>query len=122
MENKLYRPSNGTEGECFMSEHCFQCIHEKFTHTQNHKDKKCDIMSASLIFDTHEKGYSKEWIYDDNGKPTCTAYKKWDWGNDGDPDDPQNPNTPIPVSPNQLTMPFMVEEIERNTIKQKELV
>jgi len=108
---KKYCPSNGTEGEMFFSEFCYQCIHEKFSHTQKHGDKQCDIMSNSLLYYPSEEGFPKEWIYDENNRPTCTAFKKWDWGNDGDPDDPGNPKYSPPDDPNQLCMPFDIVDI-----------
>lgn len=103
---KKYRPSNGTEGEYFMSEFCYQCIHEN---PNPHCNPKCDIITATMCFDVNEPEYPKEWIYDANNQPTCTKFKKWDWGNDGDPNDPENPLAPIPVSPNQLQMLFNCE-------------
>lgn len=94
-----YRPSNGTEGECFIYYHCRQCIHD---HPDMMHPKKCLILTSTMCFDPTDPEYPKEWIYKD-GKPTCTNYVKWDWGNDGDPDDPDNPKaTPPPPDPNQL--------------------
>jgi len=110
---KKYQPSSGSEGEYFMSCFCEKCIHEKYIHTTNDNDKKCDIWTRSMVYDINEKEYPIEWTYDENGKPTCTAFVKWDWGNDGDPDDPDNPNKPfIPEPPNQLHL-FPLEQIEK---------
>lgn len=106
-EPKKYRPSNGTEGEIFMNNYCDHCIHEKWSHTQCHGDKQCDILSTAFI--TGE--YVPEWIYNENGKPTCTAYQYWNWGNDND--GWNEPEEPIPVSPNQLCLPFIFEELEK---------
>ena len=104
-----YRPSNGTEGECFMEDFCYQCIHEKWSHTQNDADKQCDILSRTLYLGTDDENYPSEWQYDDNDHPTCTAYKHWDWGNDRDG---WNEPPPEPVdAPNQLVMPFILDEI-----------
>lgn len=111
-EEKRYRPSNGTEGEYFMEDFCYNCIHEKWTHTQNDADKKCDILSRTLIYDTEDPEYPEEWQYDDAGNPTCTSHKHWDWGNDRDG---VNEPPPEPVDdPNQLVMPFIVDEICKN--------
>lgn len=106
-----YQPSNGTEGMIFMENHCFQCIHEKFSHTQCHEDKKCDIMSRTMLHDPGDDEYPEEWIYLD-GKPTCTKYQHWDWGGDDPFDDGLNEPPPEPIDdPNQLMFPFMIDEI-----------
>ena len=107
--SKKYRPSNGTEGDYFMSEHCYQCIHDNPDY--NAKSPRCDIMGNAMCMDVNDKDYPIEWTYDENGKPTCTSFKKWDWGNDGDPNDPENPKYVAPDSPNQLVMPFLLDEI-----------
>ncbi|MFA6278444.1 MAG: hypothetical protein WC622_16980 [Pedobacter sp.] len=104
---KRYQPSNGTEGEGFMGEFCDQCMHEKFCHTQNHDDAQCPILNKSLL-----DGDVKEWIYDENDKPTCTSFIKWDWGNDEDGWNEPPYNHPINDPPNQLTMPLgLFEEV-----------
>ncbi len=108
MDERKYRPSNGTEGDGFMSQHCYQCIHDN-PHPDN--DPKCDILTASMCYDLKDPEYPKEWTYGKDGKPTCTKFKKWDWGNDGDPNDPDNPKSPEPYNPNQLVFPFMLDEI-----------
>lgn len=108
-----FRPSNGTEGMMFMDAFCDNCLHEKWSHTHNDHDKKCPILSATMLYDKKEKGYPEEWVYNDEGWPVCTAWHKWDWGNDGDPDDPDNPNYRPPDldNPNQLCLPFLFDEI-----------
>ena len=112
-QGDTYCPSNGTEGDYFMAKFCDRCIHEKFSHTQNHRDKQCDILSRSMIYDRKDKEFPKEWQYGENDNPLCTAWVKWDWKNDGDPDDPDNPKAPPPPpDPNQLCLPFIIEEIE----------
>lgn len=111
---RKYRPSNGTEGMSFIDDFCCNCIHE---HPNPDSKPKCDLLSASFCYDINEPGYPKEWIYDENDKPTCTAFTRWDWNNDGDPNDPENPKAPTPTDPNQLCLPFIIEEIEHKTVK-----
>ena len=105
---KKYRPSNGTEGMWFEDKFCDNCINQN-----PNPDLKpfCEILCNALCYDLSDKEYPSEWTYDVNGKPTCTSFKKWDWGNDGDPNDPENPKYVAPDSPNQLVMPFLLEEI-----------
>ena len=54
-----YYPANGTDGEIFTSEFCDRC----------YKRYGCSILMKSLI------GIEpKQWIYDENDKPTCTSF------------------------------------------------
>lgn len=110
MGAKKYRPSNGTEGEAFVYTHCYHCIHGKYEHTGDVNDSPCDILSRSFFCDINDKDYPEEWVYDDNNRPTCTAWKKWDWGRDDDGNwiEP----TPMPPDdPNQLCLPFIFDEL-----------
>jgi len=79
MEIKKYCPSNGTEGMMFMSQFCDQCEHEKFTHTQDHDDKQCPILSATMVNDPSDPEYPEAWTYDEAGNPTCTEFKQHTW-------------------------------------------
>lgn len=117
MSQRKYRPSNGSEGMWFVETYCSRCIHEKFMHTNDHEDKKCDIFSNTLIFNVNEKGYPEEWIYDDNENPKCTAHGRWDWGRDDDEGGLNEPPPIYPDNPNQLCMPFIFDELN---IKQHE--
>lgn len=110
-----YRPSNGTEGMFFTGKFCDNCIHEKFSHTGNMGDLCCDILSNTMCFDQSDPEYPKEWIYDENGKPTCTAHVFWDWGTDnGEGNGFNEPPPPEPFNPNQLVMPFLTDDILRD--------
>jgi len=57
-----------------------------------------------------DKEYPEEWIYNEHGKPTCTKYVKWDWGKDDDGNWIEPPPPPID-DPNQLCLPFILDEI-----------
>lgn len=105
---KSYRPSNGTEGIWFEEKFCMQCIN---CNPDPNGKKQCEIMMRAFLYDIGDEKYPNEWIYDENDKASCTAWVKWDWGNDGDPDDPDNPKAPIPDDPNQLCLPFILDEI-----------
>lgn len=115
--SKKYRPSNGSEGDHFISTFCMNCIHEN---PNPELKPNCEILTFTMCYDVNEPEYPEEWIYNDQGKPVCSSFKKWDWGNDGDPNDPDNPKAPIPEDPNQLCIPFMIAEIEES-IKQAAL-
>jgi hypothetical protein len=114
---KSYKPLTSTEGERFMSEHCYQCIHENPNQEAN--GPRCDIMTNSMIFCLNDKEYPKEWIYEYN-EPTCTAWVKWDWGRDGDPTDTDNPNHRPPEDPNQLCLPFIFDELNIKQCKKNQ--
>lgn len=105
-----YRPSNGTEGEGFIGKFCERCVHGKYEHTGNVNDSPCQILSASFVFDVEHKDYPNEWIYDESGSATCTAWRKWDWGYD-DETGWNDPPIPEPIDPNQYVLPFIEDEI-----------
>lgn len=103
--NQPYQPSNGTEGMGFIENWCSNCIHEKWMHTQDDDDAKCEVLTATFVDDDFSK-----WFYDDKGSPYCTCFKKWDWGFDDDNDGGFNePPEIIPDDPNQLVLPFIIE-------------
>lgn len=115
---KKYQPSNGTEGMDFIDFHCMNCIN-----CDPNPDGKtqCDILCRTMAHDINDKEYPTEWCYVD-GKPTCTAWVKWDWDEDGDPNDPDNPKAPTPEDPNQLCFPWMLDEIIGEPVKKLETV
>ena len=100
---RKYRPTSGTEGIGFEESFCHQCIHERWVHNQetNREEDKCPIYSKMMLIEVNNPEYPIELTYDENDKPICTNWQKWDWENDGDPDDPCNPNAP---DPNQLNL------------------
>ena len=111
--DKKYRPSNGTEGMSFIESFCDQCIHEKFVHTNNDDDLKCEILSNTMIYDLNDPEYPSEWTYDALDKPCCTKYVFYNWNNDNDDDDRfwTPPKKPDPIPDNQLCFPFALDEI-----------
>lgn len=111
---KKYRPSNGTEGCHFIEKHCMNCLN---CDPNPEGKKQCKILMRTMLYNVDDKRYPSEWVYLDD-KPTCTEYKKWDWGNDGDPDDLDNPKAPIPVAPNQLMLFSVTDEILNKSKKE----
>jgi len=59
-----YRPSNGTEAMLFEERFCDCCS----------KNPDCEIYLNAFLHDTHHRDYPKEWVYDGEGRPTCTAF------------------------------------------------
>lgn len=109
MKGEKYRPSNGTEGEAFTSTYCMNCFH---CDPNPEGEKQCEIMMRTFLYYTNDPEYPKEWIYDENNNPICTAWKKWDWGNDDDEGGRSEPPEPEPDDPNQLCLPFELNAIE----------
>src|SRR5690606_41752956 len=71
---------------------------------------QCMSMSRTMFGSARDREYPEEWTYDEKGVPTRTAFVKWDWGKDDD-DSLNEPVIPPPVPDNQLTMPFIFDEI-----------
>lgn len=61
-----YRPSNGSEGEWFMSRWCDRCVKDT-------NSRPCRILGRTLAFEIGDKHYPREWVQDDDG-PRCTAF------------------------------------------------
>ncbi len=58
-----YRPSNGTEGDIFMSAFCGRC----------QLVGPCEIRLLATALDVDSPDYPVEWTYE-RGQPTCTAF------------------------------------------------
>lgn len=72
---KKYRPSNGTEGLCFMEIFCQRCIHEEYVNTGDPNSKCCGILNRTFLYDVDHPLYPKEWIEKPDGSCECTAFK-----------------------------------------------
>ena len=77
--SEKYRPSNGTEGECFFESWCCHCARDKAMREGEDfdacdDDEECDIIGDTFAYDIDHPKYPKEWIYDVNGVPCCTAF------------------------------------------------
>ena len=71
---KCYRPSNGSEGEMFMEMWCGHCTKDE--EWGGKKGTTCDIIAATMCFDTDDADYPAEWTYDAKGQPCCTAFEE----------------------------------------------
>jgi len=73
---KPYRPSNGSEGDIFMSNFCYKCIHDDMEN-----EDYCHILNRTFVHEPEDEEYPKEWIYNQEGRPICTAFEDQDkWG------------------------------------------
>lgn len=64
---KPYRPSNGADGDWFMSLFCNRCVKDTAAHP-------CSILSRSMTFYETDKRYPRELVEDDENGPQCTAF------------------------------------------------
>lgn len=74
-----YRPSNGTEGECFFSAWCRCCQRDKAMLEGCDVDEcddneRCDIIAATMRFNVEDPDYPGEWQIGKDGQPCCTAF------------------------------------------------
>lgn len=61
-----YRPPNGTEGQWFQAEFCFQCY--------RYRQGLCAILRASLLYLLTDPGYPRELVRSEM-KVKCTAFQ-----------------------------------------------
>lgn len=116
-KGRKYRPSNGTEGDCFIEKYCMNCLH---CDPNPDGDKQCMILCNTMEYDIDDEEYPSEWTYDEDNNPICTKWQKWDWGKYGDPDNPDNPLAPPPpLDPNQLSLfPLHPNETDFEVVKE----
>lgn len=103
MKKGKYQPSNGSEGTWFIDKHCMNCKH---CDPDPCGDKQCDILCATMVYNVNQPEYPEEWTYNDKDEPICTKWSKWNWEEDGNPDDSDNPSYITPFNPNQTTIDF----------------
>ena len=70
-----YRPSNGTEGAAFMNRFCDRCAYYQ-QQSGGFYDCEKGILAQAELFTTDEEEYPDAWIYNEEGWPVCTEYKK----------------------------------------------
>ncbi len=67
-----YRPSNGCEGMDFQNQWCCECV----KYGPPPERPSCDILAASFSYLIGDENYPKEWVYGQDGRPSCTAFEK----------------------------------------------
>ena len=74
---KPYRPSNGTEGVLFYGAWCTDCVHERAVRETGDYGVGCPIYGRALyVCDTSDPAYPAEWIYGEDGQPTCAGFEE----------------------------------------------
>lgn len=69
----LYRPSNGTEGEIFMSRWCHNCAKDNLDVDTG--DGGCEIIADTMALDDDDEDYPRAWRLDAEGVPMCAAFE-----------------------------------------------
>ena len=73
---KPYQPSNGTvEGDDFYCAYCEKCERDA-QYSDDFSELGCQILAATYAYKVDDPNYPKEWVYDKDGYPICTAYTK----------------------------------------------
>ncbi|HRQ59161.1 MAG TPA: hypothetical protein PLN31_17235 [Azoarcus taiwanensis] len=80
---RLYRPSNGTAGEAFITSWCGQCKRDRVCNgtvcaEDAGDDDYCPIVAATFAYDVTHPSYPREWCYNEAGEPVCTAFERTD--------------------------------------------
>lgn len=101
---KRYRPSNGSEGDCFQAAFCERCIRDRLARAPTWDYANgCEILCRSLFFGVNDPHYPKEWVQDDDGSnPRCTAFL----------DEGDNDNSPPQPDPDPLQLVLIADPTE----------
>jgi hypothetical protein len=71
-KDEKYRPSNGNEGEMFMSRWCEHCKAEEGY--ANGTGDSCPILVNVMCYSVDEPEYPSEWRYGPDGQPECASF------------------------------------------------
>lgn len=77
-----YRPSNGTEGDVFMSVFCSRCERDKDFTDDPEEGISCPIVANAFAYSIIDPEYPKEWVRDEDSEcgliggcgARCTAF------------------------------------------------
>lgn len=70
-----YRPSNGSEGNWFMSRWCERCERERAYRDDPDHSEGCNILTWTFAVGVDDPSYPKEWREDGPEGPRCTAFQ-----------------------------------------------
>ena len=71
---KPFCPPNGTDGEIFEEAFCFNCVRDQAF--QNNEGDSCPIAFDVMMWPVDDPRYPKEWVFDSEGWPVCTAFEE----------------------------------------------
>lgn len=93
MAQALYRPSNGTEGEYFMSVWCARCERDRARREDFDPLGGCSIICDTMAYDIGHPDYPTAWVIAE-GRPICLAFEAVDADN-------------VPLDPNAVVRPLL---------------
>ena len=67
-----FKQSNSDQGSCFESDYCLNC--RRYRRSKQTDDYYCRIRLYTFAYDIDDPEYPSEWIYQEDGSPTCTAF------------------------------------------------
>lgn len=70
-----FSPANGAEGECFARQFCERCERDQAFWEDPCPENSCSIAAVGTAFFPGDPEYPKEWIYDKDEIPICTAFR-----------------------------------------------
>lgn len=74
MEGQPYRPTSGTEGAAFQERWCDHCARDAAFRADPDFGTGCQIVADTFAYDITDPKYPKEWVFDAEGRPKCTAF------------------------------------------------
>ena len=74
MAGKPYRPSCGTEGIAFDDKWCSWCARDAAFREDMDRNDGCQIVADTFAYELGDPHYPKEWVFDRDGRPSCTAF------------------------------------------------
>lgn len=72
-ELRLYQPGNGSEGEGFFCRFCYECERDRAFQDEE-SSEGCEILLRTMLYKVTDPEYPREWRYNDQGEPVCTAF------------------------------------------------
>lgn len=89
-----YRPSNGTEGDCFQNRWCCHCVDYPPDMSALGAPDPCPILLNAMALAVDDPDYPAEWRQDGPKGPRCTAFR-------------ENPDDPAPLDPAAVIRPLL---------------
>ena len=71
---KPYRPGTGSEGAWFNDLWCGHCARDAAFQADPESGQGCQIVADTFAYEITDPNYPKEWVFDRDGRPCCTAY------------------------------------------------
>lgn len=98
---RVFKPADEREARDFLTSHCNRCVRSLAS--------SCEILEAVTVNDATDPDYPSQWVLDDEGRPTCTAFEpreklSWPFG-----------GAPVPVGQDESTATAQAAEAQPET-------